>query len=102
MSKKDRLQGLELIRQGLKKESKILRKKQRSCVEMIENIEIKHKAWIRDLTDDRKPEPLPQKKQNRIKVLEKRILAFQKKIDEKEARISDIEWAIKCLRVAKI
>jgi hypothetical protein len=102
MSKKDRLQGLELIRQGLKKESKILRKKQRSCVEMIENIKIKHKAWIRDLTDDRKPEPIPQKKQNRIKVLEKRILAFQKKIDEKEARISDIEWAIKCLRVAKI
>ena len=69
---------------------------------MIENIKIKHKAWIRDLTDDRKPEPIPQKKQNRIKVLEKRILAFQKKIDEKEARISDIEWAIKCLRVAKI
>ena len=102
MSKKDRLQGLELIRQGLKKESKILRKKQRSCVEMIENIKIKHKAWIRDLTDDRKPEPIPQKKQNRIKVLEKRILAFQKKIDEKEARISDIEWAIKCLREAKI
>ncbi len=102
MSKKDRLQGLDLIRQGLKKESKILRKKQRSCVEMIENIKIKHKAWIRDLTDDRKPEPIPQKKQNRIKVLEKRILAFQKKIDEKEARISDIEWAIKCLRVAKI
>ena len=102
MSKKDRLQGLELIRQGLKKESKILRKKQRSCVEMIENIKIKHKAWIRDLTDDRKPEPIPQKKQNRIKVLEKRILAFQKKIDEKEARISDVEWAIKCLRVAKI
>lgn len=102
MSKKDRLQGLELIRQDLKKESKILRKKQRSCVVMIENIKIKHKAWIRDLTDDRKPEPIPQKKQNRIKVLEKRILAFQKKIDEKEARISDIEWAIKCLRVAKI
>jgi hypothetical protein len=102
MSKKDRLQGLDLIRQGLKKESKILRKKQRSCVEMIENIKIKHKAWIRDLTDDRKPEPIPQKKQNRIKVLEKRILAFQKKIDEKEARISDIEWAIKCLREAKI
>lgn len=102
MSKKDRLQGLELIRQSLKKESKILRKKQRSCVEMIENIKIKHKAWIRDLTDDRKPEPIPQKKQNRIKVLEKRILAFQKKIDEKEARISDIEWAIKCLREAKI
>ena len=102
MSKKDRLQGLDLIRQGLKKESKILRKKQRSCVEMIENIKIKHKAWIRDLTDDRKPEPIPQKKQNRIKVLEKRILAFQKKIDEKEARISDIEWAIRCLRVAKI
>ena len=102
MSKKDRLQGLDLIRQGLKKESKILRKKQRSCVEMIENIKIKHKAWIRDLTDDRKPEPIPQKKQNRIKVLEKRILAFKKKIDEKEARISDIEWAIKCLRVAKI
>ena len=102
MSKKDRLQGLDLIRQGLRKESKILRKKQRSCVEMIENIKIKHKAWIRDLTDDRKPEPIPQKKQNRIKVLEKRILAFQKKIDEKEARISDIEWAIKCLRVAKI
>ena len=102
MSKKDRLQGLDLIRQGLKKESKILRKKQRSCVEMIENIKIKHKAWIRDLTDDRKPEPIPQKKQNRIKVLEKRILAFQKKIDEKDARISDIEWAIKCLRVAKI
>ena len=102
MSKKDRLQGLDLIRQGLKKESKILRKKQRSCVEMIENIKIKHKAWIRDLTDDRKPEPIPQKKQNRIKVLEKRILAFQKKIDEKEARISDVEWAIKCLRVAKI
>jgi hypothetical protein len=102
MSKKDRLQGLELIRQSLKKESKILRKKQRSCVEMIENIKIKHKAWIRDLTDDRKPEPIPQKKQNRIKVLEKRILAFQKKIDEKEARISDIEWAIKCLRVTKV
>ena len=102
MSKKDRLQGLELIRQGLKKESKILRKKQRSCVEMIENIRIKHEAWIRSLTNDRKPEPLSQKKQNRIKVLEKRILAFQKKIDEKEARISDIEWAIKCLRVAKI
>ena len=102
MSKKDRLQGLDLIRQGLKKESKILRKKQRSCVEMIENIKIKHKAWIRDLTDDRKPEPIPQKKQNRIKVLEKRILAFQKKIDEKEARISDIEWAIKCLRVTKV
>ena len=102
MSKKDRLQGLDLIRQGLKKESKILRKKQRSCVEMIENIKIKHKAWIRDLTDDRKPEPIPQKKQNRIRVLKKRILAFQKKIDEKEARISDIEWAIKCLRVAKI
>ena len=102
MSKKDRLQGLELIRQSLKKESKILRKKQRSCVEMIENIKIKHKAWIRDLTDDRKPEPIPQKKQNRIKVLEKRILAFQKKIDEKDARISDIEWAIKCLRVTKV
>ena len=102
MSKKDRLQGLDLIRQGLKKESKILRKKQRSCVEMIENIKIKHKAWIRDLTDDRKPDPIPQKKQNRIKVLEKRILAFQKKIDEKEARISDIEWAIKCLREAKV
>ena len=101
MSKKDRLQGLELIRQGLKKESKILRKKQRSCVEMIENIRI-HEAWIRSLTNYRKPEPLSQKKQNRIKVLEKRILAFQKKIDEKEARISDIEWAIKCLRVAKI
>ena len=102
MSKKDRLQGLELIRQSLKKESKILRKKQRSCVEMIENIKIKHKAWIRDLTDDRKPEPIPQKKQNRIKVLETRILAFQKEIDEKEARISDIEWAIKCLRVTKV
>ena len=102
MSKKDRLQGLELIRQGLKKESKILKKKQRSCVEMIENIRIKHEAWIRSLTNYRKPEPLSQKKQNRIKVLEKRILAFQKKIDEKDARISDIEWAIKCLRVAKI
>jgi len=102
MSKKDRLQGLDLIRQGLKKESKILRKKQRSCVEMIESIKIKHKAWIRSLTKYREPEPIPQKKQNRIKVLEKRILAFQKKIDEKEARISDIEWAIKCLREAKI
>ena len=102
MSKKDRLQGLELIRQSLKKESKILRKKQRSCVEMIENIKIKHKAWIRSLTKYMEPEPIPQKKQNRIKVLEKRILAFQKKIDEKEARISDIEWAIKCLRVTKV
>jgi hypothetical protein len=102
MSKKDRLQGLELIRQGLKKESKILRKKQRSCVEMIEYISIKHEAWIRSRTNYRKPEPLSQKKQNRIRVLEKRIIAFQKKIDEKEARISDIEWAIKCLRVVKI